>query len=106
MKKGAQETGRNGRRWVTAALCSVLILLGWCVADYIYVVHPEWNEAHPSGERLQLLALAAAILAICWYRHRGNLASAAVALGLSLAGGLLLILFVGMQYHFSIGGKL
>ena len=101
-------TCKDGRVgwWLSIVLSSVLILISWCAMDYVYVVHPAWNRAHPSSEPIGFVALLAAVCAVCLSRHRRDLRVAASTLLASILLGVVLVVFVGMRFHFSIGGQL
>jgi hypothetical protein len=101
MRRSGQAT-----RWLSIVLGSVLTLISWCAMDYVYVVHPAWDLAHPSSETIEFSALLAAVFSICWYRHRHDFRSAALTFVFSILGGIVLIIFIGMRFHFSIGGRL
>jgi hypothetical protein len=100
---------RTGLRFCLTVLAGgVAMFLGWCVLDYILVRFAP-SRIHDVDSVLFPLPIAVGLAGAAALRH----VDVGARVGLSIAAGVLasiaavvLVLFFGIPFHFSIGGKL
>lgn len=96
-----------------SAAGGVFVFLFWCGVDYLTVKSPNYPQNIRDGRYEWVLILIPVVLAgasYLFFRRRlsdfsEKMLISVCAVVLSLVGGAILILFLGIPFHFRIGGS-
>ena len=96
------------RASVIVALTTTLLFIVWCVVDLVYVRLPSGREAVRATEGILIAVACLGVFLAHWKLHRGKSPGlmALITSLLALALATLLILWLGVPFHFWIGGGL